>query len=894
VGIQAIFVYAISQATDLAEFVALWKYGYGLTNTFALPGLLWFVAVYTGVRPRRFLLSMTLFWYAFIVLPHFLLPTGIRINMVAIERVTLSWGEQFTVHVGAPTAWQPVISVWLLLYFGFFAYAVLHQWRRGERLAALSVGLPLIPVAVASLIYGRLIDAGIIQSPDLGNVTFVLVIIPMSLQLAYDAVTAKRALQESEQRLRAFVTRTQEGIWSVDFDEPLRLDRPASEQVAHVRHYASRISDSNDAMAHCLGYHNREELIGRDIFDVFPLTLPENEGLLERLVAARFRVGDMVSAAVDRKGETHYLEGSLTPVLKDEQVVRVWGASRDVTERRRMAEELRQHREELADLVAARTAQLERVNEQLTHEVAERQLTEKALAAREALLSQVLDLLPVGVWVTDATGRIASGNPAALEIWGGAQYVGPNEFDVYKAWWAETGELIAPEEWAVVRAIASGEPSIGELIEIETFDGQRKLVINSAMPLRGAQGEITGVVVVNEDITALRQLELTLQRRVEELSALHKISGTLATFPDLLQGIPNVAKAVRDLFGVDSVHIILSTMADGELVMVGHGRDQRVLAPAPLGLSISELPVTQQVLAEKRTLVATPGQVETSGAAAAFLRSHHIESFMLVPLVATGTTVGMMAVNSADKERSFEPEEIQLAETIGADIAAAVANLHLLERIKETAALEERQRIAAELHDSVTQSIYSVSIMAEGVGRLLQQHKVAEAERSARQLRLMTLGALAEMRTLLFEFRPSALVGARLPALVQQLGDVLTGRLRVPVDLFTQGDGQPPVDVKLSFYRIAQEAFNNIAKHAEARKVSVDLRCGADAVAMTITDDGRGFDPETDFEGRIGLRIMAERAAAIGARLQIDSQPGRGSEVALFWRAIDEADGDGR
>jgi PAS domain S-box-containing protein len=885
VGIQAIFVYANSQATTLAQFVALWKYGYGLTNTFALPAFLWFVALYTGFRPRRFLLGMTLFWFAFIVTPHFLLPTGIRINMVAIKQVTTSWGEQFTVHEGQPTAWLPVLTVWLLLYYGFCLYAPYRQWRRGDRAGALALGLPLIPLAIISLLYGRLIDAGIVQSPNLGNVIFVLVIIPMGLQLAYDAVTTKRALRASEQRLRAFVTRTHEGIWTVDFAKPLPLNLPASDQVAHVRRFASQIADSNRAMARILGYESRDELIGRDIFDVFSPALPENEKLLERVVAAGFRVSDLVSPAVSREGKVRYLEGNLTPIVEDGHVVRVWGASRDVTERLRMAEELRQHREELAELVSARTAQLEQANKQLTQEVAERQQAEKALAEREALLSQVLDLLPVGVWITDTTGQIVSGNPAGQQIWGGIRYVGPEEFDVYKAWWVDSGERIAADEWAGVRAIRRGETSIGEFIEIETFDGARKFLLNSAVPLRGDANEIIGAIIVNEDVTGRRQVELELQQRVQQLSALHEIAGTLSTLSDLPQGLPRVAETVTGLFQVDSVHLILSTSADDQLMLSGYGRKQGPLGPAPLGLDLAALPLTRQVLREKRAFTTTANvPLATTAPAASFLQTHDIASFMLVPLVATGEPLGVMAVNSAAPDRAFTADEVRLAETIAADVAAAVANLHLLAQTKETAALQERQRIASELHDSVTQTIYSVGIMAQTLPHLVREEKYTEAEQNATRVRLATLGALAQMRTLLFELRPAALAEARLGVLLQQLGDALTGQSRVPVDLVVRGDGQPPVDVKITFYRIAQEVFNNIAKHAQATHVAATLRSAPDALEMRIVDDGRGFDVTSDVSGQMGLRIMGERAAGIGAELQFESEPGRGTTVTLSWK----------
>jgi signal transduction histidine kinase len=114
---------------------------------------------------------------------------------------------------------------------------------------------------------------------------------------------------------------------------------------------------------------------------------------------------------------------------------------------------------------------------------------------------------------------------------------------------------------------------------------------------------------------------------------------------------------------------------------------------------------------------------------------------------------------------------------------------------------------------------------------------------------------------------------------------VLTGNSRVPVELTLEGAAELPADMKIAVYRIAQEAFNNIVKHASATQVWVTLRAGDDQLALSVRDDGRGFDSATTPDDHMGLRIMAERAASIGARLRIDSAPGRGTEVALSWPA---------
>jgi PAS domain S-box-containing protein len=136
------------------------------------------------------------------------------------------------------------------------------------------------------------------------------------------------------------------------------------------------------------------------------------------------------------------------------------------------------------------------------------------IRANERLLNGIFELLPVGVWIADHTGRIVRTNPAGLRVWAGARYVGVSEFGEYKGWWADTGKLIAPEEWALARALSKGETSIGEVIRIQCFDGTYKTIINSALPLYDEHGKFTGAIVVNEDITDLKKSEAALRRAV--------------------------------------------------------------------------------------------------------------------------------------------------------------------------------------------------------------------------------------------------------------------------------------------------------------------------------------------------------------------------------------------
>ena len=153
----------------------------------------------------------------------------------------------------------------------------------------------------------------------------------------------------------------------------------------------------------------------------------------------------------------------------------------------------------------------------------ERSRTIDALAQSTRLLQQVLETLPVGVWVVGPRGRIIYGNAAGQQLWGGGRYVGIDGFDQFKGWWVESGRRIAPEEWAAARAIQQGEISLNELIRIEGFDGSERVILNSAVPIMGAGGAIEGAIVLNQDVTEQRAAEEALRRSEEQLRQAQKM-----------------------------------------------------------------------------------------------------------------------------------------------------------------------------------------------------------------------------------------------------------------------------------------------------------------------------------------------------------------------------------
>ena len=201
----------------------------------------------------------------------------------------------------------------------------------------------------------------------------------------------------------------------------------------------------------------------------------------------------------------------------------------------------------------------------------------------------------------------------------------------------------------------------------------------------------------------------------------------------------------------------------------------------------------------------------------------------------------------------------------------------------EDAIVAERNRLARELHDAVTQTLFAASLVAEVLPDLWDMDE-AEARKSTEELRQLTRGALAEMRTLLFELRPAALSQARLCDLLRQLSEAVMGRKGLPIDLAMEGDCEIPCDIKVEMYRIVQETLNNVVKYARATRVEINVRLEASQVHIEIKDNGIGFDIASVKPTSLGLRIMRERAEAIHAQLQVASQPGLGTTVSLHWQ----------
>lgn len=262
-----------------------------------------------------------------------------------------------------------------------------------------------------------------------------------------------------------------------------------------------------------------------------------------------------------------------------------------------------------------------------------------------------------------------------------------------------------------------------------------------------------------------------------------------------------------------------------------------------------------------------------------------MQNCICVPLFAGTKPVGAIAAFSRKKDE-FDSEDERIFNMFAPSAVIGIENAKLKKQAEEMAVAAERNRLARDLHDSVTQTLFSASLIAEVLPKIWEKNPENGIKR-LEEIRQLTRGALAEMRTLLFELRPATLVEAQLGELLRQLSEAVTGRGRIPVALSINASEELPAEVKISFYRIAQEALNNIAKHSGAKSAKVELNVRRDKggieATLCITDDGKGFDPSKVTSEHLGLGIMKERAEAIGASLALVSKEGEGTVVCLTW-----------
>ncbi|HEX5166154.1 MAG TPA: histidine kinase, partial [Thermomicrobiales bacterium] len=258
----------------------------------------------------------------------------------------------------------------------------------------------------------------------------------------------------------------------------------------------------------------------------------------------------------------------------------------------------------------------------------------------------------------------------------------------------------------------------------------------------------------------------------------------------------------------------------------------------------------------------------------------HIRSWMSVPMVANDQVVGFMTLTHKEPDR-YTTHDVDLVAAIANHVAIAIENARLHGQARRLAAVEERQRLARELHDSVSQALYGISLGAQTARTLLDRDPALASQPLDYVVELAQAG-MEEMRALIFELRPESLELEGLVVALEKQASATRARQRVQVDVTLCSEPEwLTLSEKEALYRIAQESMHNVIKHAQATWIGLRLDMTERALVLEIVDDGKGFDTGGTFPGHLGLISMRERIATVGGKLAIDSQPGAGTTVRV-------------
>jgi signal transduction histidine kinase len=396
-----------------------------------------------------------------------------------------------------------------------------------------------------------------------------------------------------------------------------------------------------------------------------------------------------------------------------------------------------------------------------------------------------------------------------------------------------------------------------------------------------------------------------LARRRQITQAMHDILTLLTSSQPLKEMLDYLVGHAARLLGADGAAIYQLDPSGQTLRIVA---DQGVGWPegpraVPIGVGITG----RAIIGRRPVYVSDAPAWLAAERDAWFLQGHptadhffpRFQSACAIPLLMRGELYGALTAYYG-RPHTFDQEEARLIEACADYAALAIEHTSLRSRVEQAAAAAERSRLARELHDAVSQTLFSASLIADVVPRLWARDPALGAQR-LEEVRQLTRSALAEMRALLLELRPDALVEMPFVALLRQLAEAVRGRAGVPVLVELEpADSELRLapELQVAFYRIVQEALNNAARHARATAITLTCRLACaeqaalgepaprpavTAVTLELRDNGVGFDPSKLAPGHLGLRTMRERAQAAGAELEFASAPGQGTTLALRW-----------
>jgi signal transduction histidine kinase len=472
--------------------------------------------------------------------------------------------------------------------------------------------------------------------------------------------------------------------------------------------------------------------------------------------------------------------------------------------------------------------------------------------------------IPTRVFIAESDGRAVYANLSAEEDFGPVDEIG-----------SIPGLFGPPFDALLLDRLTR---SIGERATVSrTVDGRTRFYSGYTLPVED-RGHARVALFLHEVTDQLRA-----QR---EAAALARVAAATAFAGSLESTMDALAQAVVEATGSDACSVVLFDKPPHGMrflgshgLVDGYGREfERIWSGS------EPLPDAARRLEEF-----SAGRVVTRGARMALLadpqwavlhpllRRASWDNMVSTPLRFQGRLLGALTCYYANG-RDMAEEDDSFIRAVADQAAVALENARLILEVRQKAILEERQRLARELHDSVSQALYAIGLGARTA--LVQLDRNPEAARDPlAYVASLAEGALAEMRALIFELRPDDLDREGLVAALRRHTHALRLRHGLAVDEEMCEEPAMTPATRLALYRIGQEALHNVVRHAQARSVRVVLSCDARTVRLEIGDDGTGFDPEGSYPGHLGLRSMRERIERAGGRFVIESRPGQGTRV---------------